>query len=287
MDREAGVTAAGGFRAAGVAAGIKASGAIDLALLVNDGPRDTAAGVFTRNKVEAAPVLWTRQVLTHRRLRAIVLNSGGANACTGPLGFQDTHATAERVAKALDIGAIEVGVCSTGPIGERLPMPELLAGVDAAAASLRATPHAGLDAARAVMAVPRQVALRHLEGWTVGGFTKGTGPDGVLAVLTTDADIDESTLRAAAELTFDRLDVDGSGSMNDTVLLLASGAAGRTPASDQFQRAVTQVCMDLIEQSVNQGATGLTDPSQSHAGEALRAPGSRPTCRPQNSVDSS
>lgn len=269
VTREAGATAARGFRAAGVAAGIKASGALDLALLVNDGPRDTAAGVFTRNKVKAAPVLWTRQVLTHRRLRAVVLNSGGANACTGPLGFQDTHTTAEHAAKRLDIGAIEVGVCSTGLIGERLPMPALLAGVDAAAAALAETPQAGLDAARAVMTtdtVPKQAARRHPDGWTVGGFAKGAGMVApslatMLAVLTTDADVDESTvdaaLRAAAELTFERLDIDGSCSTNDTVLLLASGATGHTPAPEQFQAAVIQVCMDLVEQ-LQADAEGVT-----------------------------
>jgi glutamate N-acetyltransferase / amino-acid N-acetyltransferase len=267
--REAGATAARGFRAAGVAAGIKASGALDLALLVNDGPRDTAAGVFTRNKVKAAPVLWTRQVLAQRRLRAVVLNSGGANACTGPLGFQDTHATAEHVAKRLDIGAVEVGVCSTGLIGERLPMPALLAGVDAAAGALAETPQAGLDAARAVMTtdtVPKQAVLGDPEGWAVGGFAKGAGMMApslatMLAVLTTDANVDESTLdatlRAAAELTFDRLDVDGSCSTNDTVLLLASGASGHAPAPDQFQSAVTQVCMDLVEQ-LQADAEGVT-----------------------------
>jgi glutamate N-acetyltransferase/amino-acid N-acetyltransferase len=277
--REAGVTAVRGFRAAGVAAGIKASGALDLALLVNDGPRDTAAGVFTRNKVKAAPVLWTRQVLTHRRLRAVVLNSGGANACTGPLGFQDTHATAEHVAKHLDVGAIEVGVCSTGLIGERLPMPALLAGIDAAAVTLAGTPQAGLDAARAVMTtdtVPKQVALRHPQGWTVGGLAKGAGMVApslatMLAVLTTDADVDESTLdaalRVAAEVTFERFDVDGSCSTNDTVLLLASGAAGHTPAPDQFQRAVTQVCMDLVEQ-LQADAEGVTKRISVTAGTA-------------------
>lgn len=275
VTRQAGATAARGFRAAGVAAGIKASGALDLALVVNDGPRDTAAGVFTRNKVKAAPVLWTRQVLTHRRLRAVVLNSGGANACTGPLGFQDAHATAEHAARRLEIGAIEVGVCSTGLIGQRLPMPALLAGVDAAAAALAETPQAGLDAARAVMTtdtVAKQAAIRHPDGWTVGGFAKGAGMVApslatMIAVLTTDADIDESTvdaaLRAAAELTFERLDIDGSCSTNDTVLLLASGAAGHTghtghpPALDQFQSALTQVCTDLVEQ-LQADAEGVT-----------------------------
>jgi glutamate N-acetyltransferase/amino-acid N-acetyltransferase len=252
-----GVTAPGGFRAAGVAAGIKAGGALDLAMVVNDGPSAAAAGVFTRNEVKAAPVLWTRQVLTGGRLRAVVLNSGGANACTGPLGFQDTHATAERAAKALDIGAGEVAVCSTGPIGERLPMPALLAGVDEASERLAGTPQAGLAAARAVMTtdtVPKQAAITHPEGWTVGGFAKGAGMAApslatVLAVLTTDADADQSTLdralRAAAECTFDRLDIDGCCSTNDTVLLLASGTAGRTPSPPELELVVQQVCQEL------------------------------------------
>src|SRR5215468_4601848 len=242
VTREAGITAARGFRAAGVAAGIKTTGALDLAIVVNDGPSDTAAGVFTRNKIKAAPVLWTRQVLTQRRLRAVVLNSGGANACTGPLGFQDTHATAERVAKRLDLGAIEVGVCSTGLIGERLPMPALLAGVDAAAAALAETEQAGLDAARAVMTTdtaPKQAALRHPDGWTVGGFAKGAGMMApslatMLAVLTTDAVANptmlDTALRRATATTFERLDVDGSCSTNDTVLLLSSGASRHEPS---------------------------------------------------------
>src|SRR5437588_6708391 len=151
VDREFGVTAPAGFRAAGVAAGIKASGAPDLALVVNDGPSDTAAAVFTRNKVKAAPVLWSQQVLTERRLRAVVLNSGGANACTGPQGFQDTHATAEKVAESLGVGAIDVAVCSTGLIGERLPMAAVLSGVDKATAALATGPEADTAAATAVM----------------------------------------------------------------------------------------------------------------------------------------
>ncbi|MDT7712857.1 MAG: glutamate N-acetyltransferase / amino-acid N-acetyltransferase, partial [Pseudonocardiales bacterium] len=164
------VTAADGFLAAGVAAGIKASGGLDLALVVNDGPTTAAAGVFTRNQVKAAPVLWSAQVLTGRRLRAVVLNSGGANACTGPGGFQDTHATAERVAAVLACGAAEVAVCSTGLIGERLPLDALLSGVDKAEAVLAATPEAGLAAATAVLTtdtVPKQAALTR-SGWTVG-----------------------------------------------------------------------------------------------------------------------
>ena len=195
------VTAADGFRAAGVAAGIKTSGGSDLAMVVNDGPTAAAAGVFTRNQVKAAPVLWSAQVLTGRRLRAVVLNAGGANACTGPGGFQDTHATAERVATVLECGAVEVAVCSTGLIGERLPLEAVLAGVDKAAAALAATPDAGLAAATAVLTtdtVAKQAAVTS-SGWTVGGFSKGAGMVApslatMLCVITTDAAVDESTL---------------------------------------------------------------------------------------------
>ena len=269
MNRDAGVTAPMGFRAAGVAAGLKASGALDVALVVNDGPGDAAAAVFTTNKVKAAPVLWTRQVLGERRLRAVVLNSGGANACTGPAGFHDTHATAEHVAGALDVGAIEVAVCSTGLIGERLPMPALLAGVDKAAAALGPDRQAGLDAASAVMTtdtVPKQAAVEHPDGWTIGGFAKGAGMLApslatMLAVLTTDADIDghelDDALRAVAARTFDRLDVDGSGSTNDTVLLLASGASGRRPTRQDFRRELERLCQDLVQQ-LQADAEGVT-----------------------------
>ena len=144
-----GITAPAGFRAAGVAAGLKASGSPDVALVVNDGPDRVAAVVLTRNRVQAAPVRWTRQVVADGRVDAVVLNSGGANACTGPGGFQDTHRTAEHVAQVLDLSAGDVAVCSTGLIGERLPMDRLLAGVDACAAALSAT--GGADAARAIM----------------------------------------------------------------------------------------------------------------------------------------
>jgi glutamate N-acetyltransferase / amino-acid N-acetyltransferase len=252
------VTAADGFSAAGVAAGIKASGALDLALVVNDGPAAAAAGVFTRNQVKAAPVLWSAQVLTSHRLRAVVLNSGGANACTGPGGFQDTHATAERAATALDCGAGEVAVCSTGLIGERLPLDALLAGIDKAAMELAATPEAGLAAATAVLTtdtVPKQAAVTRAS-WTVGGFAKGSGMVApslatMLCILTTDAAVDGSTLdvvlrRATAE-TFERLDIDGTCSTNDTVLLLSSGASRTVPDQHDFAAAVQQVCHELVK----------------------------------------
>lgn len=262
------VTAAGGFRAAGVAAGIKASGGLDLALVVNDGPATAAAGVFTRNQVKAAPVLWSAQVLTERRLRAVVLNAGGANACTGPGGFQDTHATAERVATVLDCGSVEVAVCSTGLIGERLPLDTVLSGVDKAAARLAATPEAGLAAATAVLTtdtVPKQAAVTGA-GWTVGGFAKGAGMIApslatMLCVLTTDAAVDESTLdavlRGATTQTFDRLDIDGACSTNDTVLLLASGASGVVPDRTEFAAAVQQVCQELVR-GLQADAEGVT-----------------------------
>ncbi|MGP4019533.1 bifunctional glutamate N-acetyltransferase/amino-acid acetyltransferase ArgJ [Saccharopolyspora sp. 5N708] len=263
------VTGPAGFRAAGIAAGIKAGDARDLALVVNDGPQQAAAGVFTTNKVKAAPVLWSQQVLQERKLHAVVLNSGCANAATGPEGFQDTHATAEKVADVLGVGAIEVAVCSTGLIGDRLPMDALLAGVDTAAKALDATDQAGLDAATAVLTTdtkPKQAFGKHAAGWSVGGFAKGAGmlaPNlaTMLSVLTTDAVISGDTLdaalRAATRVTFDRLDVDGGTSTNDTVLVLASGASGVEPSEQDFTELLTEVCADLVRQ-LQGDAEGVT-----------------------------
>ena len=254
------VTAAQGFTAAGIAAGIKENGNPDLALVVNNGPRRAAAGVFTSNRVKAAPVLWSEQVLKSGQVSAVVLNSGGANACTGPKGFQDTHATAEKVAEVLGVGAIEVAVCSTGLIGERLPMDELKAGVEQAARELDATDGSGLAAATAVMTTdshPKQCWQDHPDGWSVGGFAKGAGmlsPNlaTMLSVITTDAVIDgdalDAALRAATAKTYDRLDVDGGTSTNDTVLVLASGASGVTPTAEQFAGVLTAVAADLVKQ---------------------------------------
>ncbi len=253
-----GVTAALGFRAAGVAAGIKSTGAPDLALVVNDGPNDAAAAVFTANRVKAAPVLWSQQVIADGRLRAVVLNSGGANACTGPEGFQDTHATAERVAAAVGLGAGDVLVCSTGLIGERLPMDALLPGVDAAAAALATD--GGAAAAQAIRTtdtVAKHEMINHRDGWTIGGMAKGAGMLApglatMLVVLTTDADVGSTllnvALRRAARLTFDRLDSDGCMSTNDTVVLMASGAARVAPDPADFADAVEQVCASLARQ---------------------------------------
>ena len=256
------VTAPQGFRAAGVAAGIKASGERDVAVVINDGPSRAAAAVFTSNRFPAAPVKWTRQVVSGGRVRAVVLNSGGANACTGPLGFTDTHATAERLGTALDDSAGEVAVCSTGLIGERLPMDKLLPAVDQAAAE--ASRSDGVHAADAIRTTDtvvkiafRRVASAAGSAYTIGGMAKGAGMIApalatMLCVLTTDADLTsdelDRALRSATEVTFDRLDTDGCMSTNDTVLLLASGAARVKPDHADFVRALTEVCADLARQ---------------------------------------
>ncbi|KLJ04397.1 bifunctional glutamate N-acetyltransferase/amino-acid acetyltransferase ArgJ [Streptomyces sp. KE1] len=253
------VTAAQGFTAAGIAAGIKANGNPDLALVVNTGPRRSAAGVFTANRVKAAPVLWSEQVVKDGQVAAVVLNSGGANACTGPQGFQDTHATAEKVAEILGEGAGDIAVASTGLIGELLPMDKLLPGVETAAAALSA--HGGEKAAIAIKTTDtvHKTAVATGDGWTVGGMAKGAGMLApslatMLVVLTTDADLDSDTLdrvlRGATRTTFDRIDSDACMSTNDTVLLLASGASGKVPGEAEFAEAVRTVCDDLARQLI-------------------------------------
>ena len=251
------VTHPAGFRAGGVAAGLKASGRADLAVVVNDGPTATAAAVFTSNRIKAAPVLWSQQVLADASLRAVVLNSGGANACTGPAGFADTHRTAELVAAGLGIGAIDVAVCSTGLIGVRLPMDALTAGIPQVLAA--ATPDGGTAAATAIMTtdtVAKQ-AVAQREGWSIGGMAKGAGMLApglatMLVTLTTDAVLDPATagaqLTAACRTTFDRLDSDGCMSTNDTVILMASGASGVSAHPDEVAGALTEVCADLASQ---------------------------------------
>jgi glutamate N-acetyltransferase / amino-acid N-acetyltransferase len=252
------VTAPLGFRAAGVTAGLKESGQPDVAVVLNDGPSRAAAAVFTSNRVQAAPVTWTRQVVSGGRVRAVVLNSGGANACTGPLGFQDTHATAEHLAAALCDSAGEIAVCSTGLIGERLPMDKLLPGIDAAVAEAsRAGGLAAADAIRTTDTVVK-IAFRRGDGsYTVGGMAKGAGMLApalatMLCVLTTDADLTpaelDAALRSATAVTFDRLDADGCTSTNDTVLLLASGASGAHPDHREFTETLIEVCADLTRQ---------------------------------------
>ncbi|MBS2538154.1 bifunctional glutamate N-acetyltransferase/amino-acid acetyltransferase ArgJ [Catenulispora sp. NF23] len=260
------VTSAKGFRAAGIAAGIKASGNADLALVVNDGPHTAAAGVFTSNRVKAAPVVWSEQVLKGGAVKAVVLNSGGANACTGPAGFQDTHKTAEQTAELLDASAAEIAVCSTGLIGVRLPMDALLSGLKTAADALAAD--GGLAAATAIMTTDTvaKTAQAQGTGYVVGGMAKGAGMLApglatMLVVITTDAvadaDVLDTALRDATRVTFDRVDSDGCMSTNDTVLLLASGASETVPDRAEFQAAVTSVCADLARQLVGdaEGAT--------------------------------
>jgi glutamate N-acetyltransferase / amino-acid N-acetyltransferase len=261
------VTAAVGFRAAGVAAGLKSSGDLDVALVVNDGPSDAAAAVFTANRIKAAPVLWSQQAISDGRARAVILNSGGANACTGPAGFTDTHETAERVATALGVSAADVVVCSTGLIGERLPMAALRRGVDQAADELNpASGRLAADAIRTTDTVPKQAHYRDPSGWSVGGMAKGAGMLApalatMLCVLTTDADVDaailDKALRSATASTFDRIDSDGCMSTNDAVVLMSSGASGVSAAADDFATAVRAVCADLSRQLIGdaEGAT--------------------------------
>ena len=255
------VTAPRQFRAAGIAAGLKSSGDPDVALVVNDGPDDAAAAVFTTNRFPAAPVLWSRQVLAGQRARAVVLNSGGANACTGPEGFGDTHATAEHTAAELGLGAIDVAVASTGLIGVRLPMDRLTAGVSAAAKAL--SDDGGPDAARAIMttdSVPKTTAQQRGGpdgGWCVGGMAKGAGMLApslatMLVVLTTDAvvpaEVLAAALKRATSVSFERVDSDGCLSTNDTVIVLANGASGIRPDPGEFAEALTAACTDLAMQ---------------------------------------
>ncbi len=258
------VTEPKGFTAAGVVAGLKSSGAKDLALVVNEGPLQVAAAVFTANRFPAAPVTWSRQVLVPGEIHAVILNSGGANACTGPEGFADTHRTAEYVAGVLtqigrETGAGEIAVCSTGLIGERLPMDALLAGVDDVVVQL--STDGGNEAAQAIMttdSVPKQATFRG-DGYLIGGMAKGAGMLApalatMLVVITTDAVINtelaNSALKEAVALTFDRLDSDGCMSTNDTVLLMSSGASGNAPPPAEFHNGLAQVCADLARQLI-------------------------------------
>ena len=259
------VTAARGFAAAGVTAGLKGSGRPDLALVVNSGPEFAAAGVFTTNRVRAAPVLWSEQVLTDGRLRAVILNSGGANACTGPDGFADTHRTAEEVAAILrqtlgaDVGAIDVAVCSTGLIGVPLPMDKISTAIPPLAAAL--SPDGGADAAEAIMTTDtraKQAVVRH-DGWSVGGMAKGAamlapGLATMLVLITTDAVVDPGALAPqlaeACRLSFERVDSDGCMSTNDTVIVMSSGSSGIHPEPADLQAALTEVCLDLARQLI-------------------------------------
>ena len=273
------VTAASGFLAYGLAAGLKSSGSKDLALVINTGPDYAAAGVFTTNRVKAAPVVWSEQVLTDGQLRAVILNSGGANACTGPEGFADTHRTAELLADALrqaegtvgsaqgadsgpgttrsaqaDIGPIDIAVCSTGLIGVRLPMDRVAAGINDLVPLVR--PDGGQAAAEAILttdSVTKQASYSD-EGWSIGGMAKGAGMLApglatMLVVLTTDAVVDPEQLHdqlvSACRRSFERIDSDGCMSTNDTVIVMSSGASGVRPTPRDFQAALDEICRDL------------------------------------------
>ncbi|WP_298325276.1 bifunctional glutamate N-acetyltransferase/amino-acid acetyltransferase ArgJ [Haloactinopolyspora sp.] len=251
------VTAAAGFRAAGVTAGLKPSGKPDVALVVNDGPRRDAAAVFTSNRCKANPVLWSERTIADGQLSAVVLNSGGANCYNGPEGFQTTHASAELVAELVGGAAFDVAVCSTGLIGQPLDRGLLEAGIKAAAEQLSAT--GGAVAAEAIMTTDTvaKEAVATGDGWVVGGMAKGAGMLApalatMLVVITTDAVADaadlDAALRAATAVSFDRLDTDGCMSTNDTVILMASGTSGVTAGRDELTAAVTTVCDDLARQ---------------------------------------
>jgi glutamate N-acetyltransferase / amino-acid N-acetyltransferase len=251
------VTSASGFLACGLAASLKSSGGKDLALVVNTGPDYAAAGVFTTNRVKAAPVLWSQQVLADGQLRAVILNSGGANACTGPDGFADTHRTAELVAEAIGVSAVDVAVCSTGLIGVRLPMGKLTAGIKDLVPLL--SDDGGQAAAEAIMttdSVLKQASFAD-EGWSIGGMAKGAGMLApglatMLVMLTTDAVVDQDLLHDqlanACTGSFDRIDSDGCMSTNDTVILMSSGASGVRPPPGDFQAALNEACHDLAQQ---------------------------------------
>ena len=260
------VTAARGFEAAGVAAGLKSTGRPDVAVVVNRGPRKAGAAVFTSNRAKANPILWSQQAIGDGVVEAVVLNSGGANCFTGSFGFQTTHQTAEKAAALLGVSAGDVLVCSTGLIGtgDEVFRGKVLAGTERAVAAL--SPDGGADAARAIMTTdtkPKEAVVAG-DGWSIGGMAKGAGMLApglatMLVVLTTDADLGaaelDAALRQATRQTFDRLDSDGCMSTNDQVTLLASGASGIRPDADDFAHRLTLLCGDLARQ-LQQDAEG-------------------------------
>jgi glutamate N-acetyltransferase/amino-acid N-acetyltransferase len=260
------VTFAQGFSAAGVEAGISAvEGKKDLALVVNNGPLDAAAGVFTANRFCAAPVQWTRKIVADGHVKAVILNSGGANACTGQPGYEQSKATAQKVAALVGAKDSDIAVCSTGLIGELLPLDHVLSGADKAFAALADTAQAGADASHAIMTTdtkPKTVELEGSNGFHVGGMVKGSGMIApqlatMLCVITTDAVVSAGQLQAAlnagVEMSFNRIDVDGCMSTNDTVLLLASGASGIEPDPDEFNDLVAQATASLARQIIGDG----------------------------------
>lgn len=248
-----------GFRAAGVAAGLKSSGRRDLALIVNDGPQIFGCAVFTSNQIVAAPVIWSRQVVKDNQVKAVLLNSGGANACTGPEGFADTHESAEKVAALLQDSPGDVVICSTGLIGARLPMEKLLPGIESAFGQLQSTVIE--DAAEAIMttdSIPK-IASFEGEGFKISGIAKGAGMLApslatMLSVIMTDAKVDarkaERIFEEVCEITFNRIDSDGCTSTNDTVLFLASGASQVEPSEEELRAVLIKVCESLAYQLI-------------------------------------
>jgi glutamate N-acetyltransferase/amino-acid N-acetyltransferase len=249
------VTFAKGFAASGVACGLKTSGKKDLAVVVNQGPLHLAAAVFTTNRCQANPILWSKEVIKDQQVSAIVLNSGGANCYTGSQGFQTTHATAEALANHLEVSSADVLVCSTGLIGEQLDRENLLAGVKSAVDTL--SHDGGISASEAIMttdSIAKRAEAESSSGWRIGGMAKGAGMLApglatMLVVITTDAVVDaadlDSALRAATRVSFDRLDSDGCMSTNDQVTLMSSGASGVVAQLGEFQELLTQVCKEL------------------------------------------
>jgi len=247
-----------GFIAGSCAAGLKSSGALDLTLIVNNGPKFDAAAVYTSNQVIAAPVIWSKQVTKGKVVRAAILNSGGANACTGPQGFADTHQTAERVAEVLKLSSSEIVVCSTGLIGELLPMPKILDGIDLIARNLSS--ESLQDVAQAIMttdSVPK-IANVKSSNFEVTGVAKGAGMLApalatMLSVIMTDATLPDEAqeiFQRVCDRTYNRIDSDGCTSTNDTVLLMGSGASGYQPTIEEFETALMQVCGSLAQQLI-------------------------------------
>jgi len=276
------ITQPAGFTASGIAAGIKASGDLDLALIVNNGPRYDAAGVFTTNRISAAPVRWSQNAIQNGQARAVILNSGGANACTGLQGDQDAAAMADHTAQELDIAADDVLVCSTGLIGERLPMDKVITGITTAVESL--TDDGFVTAAKAIMTTDtvHKTAQAQGTGYTVSGLTKGAGMIApgmatMLAVVTTDAVVDSALahelLTEAVRTTFNRADSDGCMSTNDTVLLMASGASEVTPDRYELQELLRSVCGSLARQIIGDAEGSTRDIAVTVHGAATEAEG--------------
>lgn len=281
------ITSVPGFSAAGITAGLKKSGKKDLAVIANNGPQHTAAAVFTRNKVFAAPVKLTRQHVANGSIRAVIINSGNANACTGDQGYDNAHTQAEITAKELGIATEDVAVCSTGIIGEQLDMETLTPAIPTAVKALAATADAGAAAAEAIMTTDTVAKSTYVEAncFVVGGIGKGVGMMApslatMLCVLATDAavtpEMAQEALQSSADKTFNTLDIDGTTSTNDTVILLANGASGYQPSQDELNSAVRKACEDMANQLQGdaEGATkrvSITVTGAASDAEALNA----------------